>query len=207
MDVAALVIACIAIGLSALSVSWQIYTWRRERRFDVRVRIVFEGASLGTRRYPIRVVVSNHGGTDEAIERLWIKATFDHPGRDPLNFYAPELVRNPSRDRSLPPRRRFESHFNLLAVLIGATHFPTRVEAFVELESGRQASSEPYETNQSAKDHALEAPPEGLDLPEGVLDDYFPEGPFQICPDCKSEIPVDARVCRACGYRFARRPP
>ena len=27
-------------------------------------------------------------------------------------------------------------------------------------------------------------------------------GTTKICPDCKSQIPSDAKVCRHCGYRY-----
>jgi hypothetical protein len=201
MEVAAFAVGCVAILLSGTSLGWQVYTWLRDRRFDIRARVVYDGATVGGRRYPITVVVTNHGGTEEAIEQLWINVTYDDEDPHTTNFYAPELVRHPSRDRSLPPGRRFRSQFNLLSRTISGRAFPKRVVAQAELESRRQIVAEPYLTSESIWASALEDKPLVFEVPED--DDYFPEGPTQPCPDCKSEIPSDARVCRYCGYRYS----
>lgn len=205
MEVAALAVGCVAITLSAISVGWQMFTWRRERRFDVRLTVEQDGVGVGGRRYPVRVVATNHGGTTEWINRLWIDATYDRVVNRKLTFYAPELVQNPRRDRELPPRQRFESEYNLLSGLIGGGGLPKEIVARAKFASGREVSSAAFQPQESLAATALEPPLEGLELPGGATADYFPKGPEVICPDCKSEIPSDARVCAACGFQFERK--
>lgn len=207
MEVAAFIVGCFAIGLSAVSVGWQIFTWRRERRFAVRASIVHVGAAVGGGRYPIRVVVSNDGGTREWVGDVQIEATYERDNNRRMFFHSPELVRNPSLDRDLPPRQRFESEFNLLSRLIGGGGLPVEIVAVVELMSGRKIRSEVFKPNPKiAADAQGEDQVKELRIGDRVLDDYFPQGPHSICADCKSEIPSDARVCRFCGFRIADQP-
>lgn len=207
MEVAAFIVGCFAIGLSAVSVGWQIFTWRRERRFAVRASIVDVGAAIGGGRYPIRVVVSNDGGTREWVSDVRIEATYDRDINRRMFFHSPELVRNPSLDRDLPPRRRFESEFNLLSGLIGGGELPIEIVAVVELMSGRKIRSAAFKPDQEIAANARrEDPVQDLKIGDRDLDDYFPQGPHSICADCKSEIPSDARVCRFCGFRIADQP-
>jgi hypothetical protein len=207
MDVAAFVVACVAAMISAASIGWQIYTWRRAHRFDVHLQVECRGVGFGGGRYPLHVVVTNHGGTTEWIDSVLIQASYDRDINKKMTFYAPELVRNPARDRELAPRQRFESEFNLLSGLIGGGGLPKEVRATVHFASGRQEFSAPYQPNPEWAENALEPRTSGVDLPEGAFADYFPSGPFQLCPDCRSEIPSDARVCAACGFRFESCPP
>jgi hypothetical protein len=204
MQVAAFTIGCVALLLSIGSLTWQVYSWRQDRRFDVRLEIDFPSVPIGGRRYDLTVVVANCGRTDEAIEELILTATYDREINRKLNFYSPELVADPAVDRRLTPDRSFRSTFNLMSGLIGGrgdpSDFPTEVLAVVGLQSGRQVFSEPYKPPKDLRDHALEDPPSGLSIPSNQLDDYFPQGPRRPCPDCRTAIPSDARVCRYCGY-------
>lgn len=54
VDVAAFVLACLALG-------WQAWTWLSERRFEVQVRIEPELVEVGSGRYEITVVVEKQG--------------------------------------------------------------------------------------------------------------------------------------------------
>ena len=207
IEVAAFMIGCFAIALSAVSVSWQIFTWKRERRFAVGASIISEGPAFGGGRYPIRVAASNEGGTREWVDGIKIEATYDRDINRRMFFNSPELVRNPSLDRDLPPRRRFESEFNLLSRLIAGGGLPIEIVAVVELTSGREVRSKVFKPDPTIAAEALgEDPVEDLKIEGRVWDDYFPQGPHSICADCKSEIPSDARVCKFCGFRIAEQP-
>jgi hypothetical protein len=205
MEVAAFVVGCFAIALSALSIGWQVFTWRRERRFAVRATITFEGASLGGGRYPIRVAASNQGGTHEWIASITVEAEYDRQLNRRMFFSSPELVLNPGRDRELKPRQVFESEFNLLSQMIGGGGLPTKVVGVVELASGRRVTSKPYLPSPKQAEKAME-PKSEFSEGDDYLDGYFPMGPHSVCPDCKSEIPSDARVCRYCQFRIADPP-
>jgi hypothetical protein len=206
MQVAAFTIGCVAFLLSIGSLTWQIYSWRQDRRFDVRLEIGFPIVPLGERRYDMTVVVSNRGRTDEALQELRLVAMYDREFNRKLTFYSPELIADPATDRQLPPNRSFSSTFNLMSKLIGGRgnpeDFPTEVIGVAELQSGRQVFSEPYQPPTDLRDHALEDPPAHLSIPSRHLDDYFPQGPRRPCPDCRTAIPSDARVCRYCGHEI-----
>jgi hypothetical protein len=207
VGIAAFVIGCIAVGLSLLSLAWQVFIWRRERRFAMDIRIVVQGPGIGSQRYPIQVVATNAGGTTEWVENVELLAKYDREVNKSIRFFSPELTRNPSMDRHLPPGKRFESEFNLLSAFIGGGKLPYEVIAKAMFASGREISSEPYRPDPEwAKMAREDDPVRDLKLPEGVMDDYYPAGPHRICPDCKSEIPSDAAVCRFCGFRLSNKP-
>jgi hypothetical protein len=171
------------------------------------VSIIYTGAALGGDRYPIRVVVSNEGGTREWVGDVKIEATYDRDINRRMFFHSPELVRNPSLDRDLSPRRKFESEFNLLSRMIAGGGLPIEIVAVAELSSGREIRSKAFKPDPEIAAEALgEDPVENLKVGDPSLDDYFPQGPHSICADCKSEIPSDARVCKFCGFRIAEQP-
>jgi hypothetical protein len=208
MDTAAFAVGCLAVALASLSLGWQVFTWIRERRFAASATIRSEGSGFGSRRYPIRVVVTNRGGTLEWVEQIALHANYDREINRRMYFNSPELVRNPGMDRELPPRKRFESEFNLVSRQIGGGGLPTDVTAVVSFASGREVRSQLFRPDPQQAAAAFEDDPvKGITLPEGAIDDYFPVGPHAICSDCRSEIPVDARVCKFCGYRIEDHPP
>ena len=208
MQIAAFAVGCVAAVLALMSLAWQVYSWRTERRFAVTMTIRDEMAAIGSNRYSIRAVATNEGGTIEWVEQVTLHATYDRELNRSLIHYSPELVRNPSMDRELRPRNRFESEFNLLSVQISAGGLPTKVVAVASFASGREVRSAPFHPSPSHAAGAREPDPVAdvnaamSPLPEGWNDDYFPVGPFAVCPDCRAEVPVDARVCRFCGFRI-----
>jgi hypothetical protein len=212
LQAAALAVACIAAVLALMSLAWQVYSWWAERRFAVTMTIRDAIAALGSNRYSIRAAATNEGGTTEWVEDVTLRATYDRELNSSLIHYSPELVRNPSMDRELRPRNRFESEFNLLSVQISGGGLPTKIVAAVTFASGRRVESEPFYPSPSHAEAAREPDPVAdvnalmAQLPDGWNDDYFPVGPFAVCPDCKTEIPVDARVCRFCGFRIEPLP-
>jgi hypothetical protein len=212
MQIAAFAVGCLAAVLALMSLAWQVYSWRTERRFSVTMTIRDEKAGFGTNRYSIRTVATNEGGTTEWVEQVSLHATYDRELNRSLIHYSPELVRSPSMDRELRPRNRFESEFNLLSAQIGGGGIPISVVAVASFASGREVRSEPLTPSPSYAEAAREPNPVAdvnavmAQLPEGWNDDYFPSGPFGLCPDCKTEIPVDARVCRFCGFRIESAP-
>lgn len=207
MEIAAFAVGCLAVALASLSLGWQVFTWKRERRFAASAVVQSEGAGVGSRRYPIRVVITNRGGTVEWVKQIALHANYDREINKRMYFNSPELVRNPSMDRELPPRKRFESEFNLVSGQIGGGGLPTDVTAVVSFASGQEIRSKPFRPEQLQADAAFEDNPlEGFVLREGATDDYFPAGPHAICPDCRSEIPVDARVCKFCGHYIGDPP-
>jgi uncharacterized protein UPF0547 len=207
MQIAAFAVACFAAGLALLSLAWQVYSWRRERRFAMAVRIRSEGVALGGGRYPVTVVATNEGGTTEWVEQIALKATYERELNRRITFNSPELVRNPSINRELRPRNRFESEFNLLSAQIGGGGLPISIVAVASFASGRETCSQIFKPDPKQARAAHEPDPVAdlnaqlADFPTGWYEDYFPTGPFAVCPDCKTEIPVDARVCRYCGHR------
>jgi len=202
MDIAAFAVACLAVLLSAVSIGWQVFTWRRAQRFDVRLDLENPGVGIGGGRYPLHAIATNRGGTTEWVEALSVEASYDREINKKMTFFSPELVRNPSRSRELAPRQRFSSEFNLLSGLIGGGGLPVEVRATIRLSSGREVSSSAYRPNPEWAKNALEPQAAGLELPEDAFEDYFPTGPHRMCPDCRTEIPSDARVCAACGHRL-----
>jgi hypothetical protein len=207
MEIAAFAVGCLAVGLASLSLGWQVFTWRRERRFAVTAVIRSEGVGLGSRRYAARVVVTNEGGTVEWIEQVALHANYEREINRRMYFNSPELVRNPSLNRELPPRKRFESEFNLVSGQIGGGGLPKEVVAVISFASSREVRSEPFRPDRAQADAAFkDAPVADLRLSEAAIEDYLPVGPHAICPDCRSEIPSDARICRFCGFRLAQAP-
>lgn len=47
MEVASFVIACIALVLSVAGFGWQVFTWQRDRRYDVHVKLRAEPIEVG----------------------------------------------------------------------------------------------------------------------------------------------------------------
>lgn len=167
---------------------------------------------IGGGRYPVTVVATNAGGTVEWVEQIALEATYERELNRRLIFNSPELVRNPSMDRELRPRNRFESEFNLLSAQIGGGQLPVSVEAVISLASGKKVRSQAVRPIPEWAAGAREPDPVAdvnalvSLLPPGWDADYYPAGPLALCPDCKAEIPVDARVCRFCGFRIESPP-
>jgi hypothetical protein len=212
MQVAAFAVASYAAMLALLSLGWQVYSWKAERRFRVELTIREDPVPIGCGRYPITVVATNAGGTVEWVEQIALEANYERELNRRLIFYSPELLRSPSMDRELRPRNRFESEFNLLSAHIGGGQLPVSVEAVISLASGRTARSQAVRPIPEWAEGARESDPVAdindlvRRLPPGWDADYYPAGPFALCPDCKGEIPVDARVCRFCGFRIESPP-
>jgi hypothetical protein len=213
MEVAAFAVACVAAGLALSSLAWQVYSWKAERRFAVTVHIRAEPVPIGGGRYPVTVVAMNEGGTVEWVEQISLEATYERELNRRMIFNSPELVRNPGMDRELRPRNRFESEFNLLSPQIGGGQLPATITAVAYLTSGHTVRSQTVRPRSDWAKGAHEPDPVAdvnaelaAFLPPGWDEDYYPAGPFALCPDCKAEIPVDARVCRFCGFRIGSPP-
>lgn len=63
MGVAAFVVGCAGFGLALVSLGWQVWTWRHQRKFDVRASIVSEYVVVGSGKFEITVVIENQGQT------------------------------------------------------------------------------------------------------------------------------------------------
>jgi hypothetical protein len=70
-------VAYVALGLSVLSIAWNVWSYFHSRRFDVRVTVRSEGVPVRlegeTPEYQLTVVVTNHGSTTEFIERVGLE--------------------------------------------------------------------------------------------------------------------------------------
>lgn len=145
MDVAAFVLACLALG-------WQAWTWLSERRFEVQVRIEPELVEVGSGRYEITVVVENKGATDEALHEIWLLyAEHVDAGWVGEKLGPPSLWDRNLPEKELAPRRHIRRTYDLLATRFGG--FPSEVTAVAVLQTGQHIESEPYRTE--AKSLAL----------------------------------------------------
>jgi hypothetical protein len=151
VEVAAFVIGCVALGLSGLTLGWQVYTWTRDRRFDVRAVIKSDLIPVGEGRYEVAVEVTNHGRTHEALSEIWLQYS-EHGPLDPDDLIPSVRDRNlPETD--LPPRRRVRRTYDLLASRFAP--FPTEVVAHVWLQSGDRVVSPPFQTDERGRSVAL----------------------------------------------------
>jgi hypothetical protein len=148
VEVAAFVIGCVALGLSVFSLGWQVFTWLHERRFDVRVRIESELIRVAEGKYPVTVVIENHGATEEAVQEVWLLYAEHYDLDEPQKVTRgpPSLLDRKSAP--LAPRRNVRRTYDLL----GGDYapFPSELTAVVLLESGERVTSKSYKTSESS---------------------------------------------------------
>jgi hypothetical protein len=153
VEVAGLIIGCIALVVALGGLGWQVYTWRHAHRFDVRVRIEPELIPLAEKRYEVTVVVQNLGSTEEAVDSVALLYSHDFAEvpRDGVVLGPPSLL-----DRNgepLPRRRNVRRTYDLLGARF-MEYFPEQVTAVVTLESGERIVSEPMHTDKRSLDIA-----------------------------------------------------
>jgi hypothetical protein len=167
VEIAAFVIGSVALVLSLVSFGWQVFTWRHERRFDVRVRIESELVPVAEGKYPITVVIENHGATVEAVQEVWLLYAEHYDldkEPDPVRVRPPSL--QDTTGEPLPPRRNVRRTYDLL----GGTYapFPNELTAVALLESGERVVSKRYKTRENSRRVALGFDPirDEPDMPE-----------------------------------------
>src|SRR5215216_2438234 len=133
MDMIALVIAVLALGISAATLWWQYHTWKRERALDVSVKLhdvtsaqkeSVEGHKVTTYGRKLEIVVINKSAFPVKV----VGATVVHAGAAQIGSYF-------SHAQPLIASRDAE-HIDLERELFPNVHPGDSIEAWVELSTG-----------------------------------------------------------------------
>jgi hypothetical protein len=172
VEVAALIISCLALLVSIGAVAWPVWTWLQDRRCDVRAHIEQQMVQVASGKFEITVVIENPGGTDEAVHTVRLLYS-EHVQRGDVDaVLGPPSLWDRDVDADRLPNRHKRRTYNLLAAQ--SAPIPNEVTARVLLESGKHVVSEPFKVDSRSLRYAAAPSQPG-------------EGPLRLRPPTRLE--------------------